>query len=476
MLSAKEALSELSASLLFDPAFPRWEPDADNEDALANRQAASLKAIEMARDTCARLETLVLCLGNEKYEPAIPVLADLWRSCALVPLRVTSGHALFEIGTDAAFDTLEERLTDPDEFSVHMAIKAAFVRSPDTAFDRLSFCLSDEDPARANQILQFLDPDLMRPGWPRFDPPLIERDARWLLFCARQRDELDLARELLRLAPRDQADTAIAIAKQEEAARGLPASVRITPDGSLLRRYRAGEFSAVWAEIRDAGDIGGDFYAEVLEVADATMARVAQNADLISERLAAEGWQALVSESCDLRSYPSGQDVAVIERIEQLTQGKLPASLKAFWRCVGGINWVWDYHLPDPRPSLGVDLPLNQLDPLCVDPARVVSHLLDDWEDENQTPHPELCEPIILDLAPDHYHKANISGGSPYSICLPDRAGDPIFEFEPHRLPFVDYLRLAFDWCGFPGLETYPLDRDITDLLNRLGKKSLLPF
>src|SRR6266700_1509106 len=78
-------------------------------------------------------------------------------------------------------------------------------------------------------------------------------------------------------------------------------------DGSLLKRYCAGEFDQVWREIRSHVRIEGEFRDEVMEIAEATMRRVAQNADLITERLQAVGWPALSSEHQDLRTPRGGR-------------------------------------------------------------------------------------------------------------------------------------------------------------------------
>jgi hypothetical protein len=78
-------------------------------------------------------------------------------------------------------------------------------------------------------------------------------------------------------------------------------------DGSLLKRYCAGEFDQVWREIRSHVRIEGEFRDEVMEIAEATMRRVAQNADLITERLQAVGWPALSSEYQDLRTPRGGR-------------------------------------------------------------------------------------------------------------------------------------------------------------------------
>ena len=83
--------------------------------------------------------------------------------------------------------------------------------------------------------------------------------------------------------------------------------------------------------------------------------------DVLAERLAALGWVPLYGE---LRTRPRTEDREVMRRIEETTGAPLPVSLRAFWEVVGGINFVWDYERGD-APDLGVDLPMDEMDPLC---------------------------------------------------------------------------------------------------------------
>ncbi len=239
---------------------------------------------------------------------------------------------------------------------------------------------------------------------------------------------------------------------------------------SLLERYEAGEFEAVWREIRALGDLDDEQRSDVMAVALATMRRVAQNADLVAERLRQRGWRPLSNE--DLRVRPHASDQATIEAVENLSGEPVPPSLAAFWQVVGGIDFAWDY-TRGPCPDLGVGLAMNEMDPLCVDPPVAVEHVLDHWQELAEDP--DWDEPLRIDLAPDDLHKANISGGDPYAILVPFRGGDPRFDGEAHDLPFVDYLRLSFKWAGFPGLEAHGERDDVRRFVADFGK-DLVPF
>jgi hypothetical protein len=63
--------------------------------------------------------------------------------------------------------------------------------------------------------------------------------------------------------------------------------------------------------------------------------------------------------------------------------------------------------------------------------------------------HLEIAGPLQLDISADYLHKANISGGDPYSVRLPYTGADPLIRDEEHQLSFTDYLRLAFASKGF---------------------------
>jgi hypothetical protein len=62
-------------------------------------------------------------------------------------------------------------------------------------------------------------------------------------------------------------------------------------------------------------------------------------------------------------------------------------------------------------------------------------------------------ESLALTLAPDDLHKANISGGDPYEMAIPDLRADGELLNERHQLFFVEYLRLCFRFGGFPGYD-----------------------
>lgn len=112
-------------------------------------------------------------------------------------------------------------------------------------------------------------------------------------------------------------------------------------------------------------------------------------------------------------------------------------------------------------------------DPLVVEiePERLLDDYLD-WQEYEAEDNPGY--PYRFEFAPDSHHKSNQSGGGGYGLALPSPMADVIVEDEWHDTTFVNYLRICFQWGGFPGLEDYPDQRDEA-LLAHL-KADLLPI
>lgn len=66
-------------------------------------------------------------------------------------------------------------------------------------------------------------------------------------------------------------------------------------------------------------------------------------------------------------------------------------------------------------------------------------------DDANATP--------IIELAPDHVHKANVSGGEPIYMVGATPAFDAPFVGQHGSYTLLSYLRHAFEWAGFPGFD-----------------------
>lgn len=216
---------------------------------------------------------------------------------------------------------------------------------------------------------------------------------------------------------------------------------------SYFRRYREGEHRQVWQELV-AKQL---FTVEAEDVACLTMTRVAENFEILIERLGncgfvfghlgcrhepSDDWVGLEP----IRTHPDG---AVSDRIKKLRSRFqwIPLSLRAFWEQVGGVNLV-GYH-PDWK------LTTQQLDPFFS------SALTDDYTDY-------LLDGLHLELSPDEFHKDDSSGGPGYYLKS-ERVPDSILENEWQGLLFIEYLRSVFRWGGSPGLARFG-PRDLSHL------------
>jgi hypothetical protein len=485
-------LDTLRRSVLFSADFPKRRRHTHSEWAALGEEGRSrshepgLLAIRRVKNAW-ELADAVNQLGKAKYTAAVTLLAELWADCALQPVRIAAGQALRAIGTPEAHRALLDLIEDSDRCSAYWAIAAVFEEDAATAFDYFSHYFEPDrvgQPGGAvipNAVLATFSPSSfaagpngeLTPQWTAPGAPSwLRQDPRWVRLCVALRHDKQLghtARAVLRYADPDLVGPALQDAQAREGPRIVRPETRSA--GDLLARYLCGEYVAVWNELRSHEALGGELLEEARAVAKETMVRVSRNADRLGERLAASGWRPLYSE---LRKKPRTEDREVMRRIEEISGAQLPVSLRAFWEIVGGINFVWDYERGD-APDLGVDLPMDEMDPLCVDAPEVVTHVFEQWEEQSAGVDTELTGPLDLDLAPDYLHKANISGGGPYGIALPFLGADPVFANEAHELPFVDYLRLCFRWAGFPQLERHAARPDVRHFLEVMSK-GLEPF
>lgn len=222
-----------------------------------------------------------------------------------------------------------------------------------------------------------------------------------------------------------------------------------------LDRYLAGEHEQVWRDLVALGEtaLGDEHVADALAVAYETMHRVESNVRVLAERLRGLGYRFVFPGSgggfFGLRKpsehqphAPPSKDVRrTLAALEEAAGGPIPLSLRAFFEVVGEVNLNGDH--PSLAPKDSKFMP-DQLMVCSADDALAMVESMDRDEDD----------PVLIEFAPDALHKANISGGSPYSIAIPQAAADARVEDEPHEVTFVEYLRIAIvGWGGFPGWE-----------------------
>jgi hypothetical protein len=211
-----------------------------------------------------------------------------------------------------------------------------------------------------------------------------------------------------------------------------------------MERYRDGQRRQVWTEMTSLGaDLRSDgaSRAEAASVARETMRRARANVERLVERLRSSGYE---FESTPLIDPPP--DVA--SKLDELEAevGLFPLSLRAWFEEVGQVNlngahpaWLFEY--PDP---LVVDAPLD-----------LIRSEYAAWDADRGTEW-ERGSTFEVPIAPDYLHKANVSGGMPYGLTVPNPAADGLLLWEPHQTTFVNYVRIAFATGGMPGWQREP--------------------
>jgi hypothetical protein len=230
-----------------------------------------------------------------------------------------------------------------------------------------------------------------------------------------------------------------------------------------LDRYLAGEHAQVWKDLVALGaEVRSEAHAaDALAVAYETMHRVGRNVRTLVSRLNGLGYRfvdagsgvgggvggdgllgRLFGRAPTLHPphVPPAADTArMIARIERLAKGPLPLSLRAFFEVVGAVDLTGEHEALAP-PDSSV-LP----DALVVEGAEGALAWLENVVEEGEDKE--------IAIAPDALHKSNVSGGGPYVIAVPAPGADAPLDQEPHDVNFVEYLRIAFAWGGFPGWE-----------------------
>jgi hypothetical protein len=240
---------------------------------------------------------------------------------------------------------------------------------------------------------------------------------------------------------------------------------------NYLKRYEAGDYG-IWNEIVNLAPSiisNAEALTEATNVATAIMNRVNRNYITLRKTLSKAG----------MKLAPEGKPLTDADLSTFTARfGPLPLSLDIFYKMIGSISLTpvdYDY---GPNALESKDrIDLLSLDPLVVYPANSLDWALDEY-DANFTEEEEADNPFGLFLSPDYLHKANVSGGVPYTVYIPASTPqnklDPIVNYDDEAMPFVDYLRYCFNWGGFPGLAVVDeLDDDEIDLNRMMGFESV---
>ncbi len=216
----------------------------------------------------------------------------------------------------------------------------------------------------------------------------------------------------------------------------------------VLQRYLDGNCEQVWTDLLVAGAALRDFpgaWDEAQEIVTEMMNRVRQNVEVLHDRLPSLGYRFTPMEEVYV---PPGPDTSNDLDELEASIGRLPLALRAFFEIVGAVDLSgepsgWQHPYPDP---LVVYAPTD--------------YLLSEHADRMEQGQITAETPFRVEFAPDYLHKANISGGAPYSIEVPNAAVDGLVLGEIHQTTFVNYLRTAFRWAGFPGWDRRHPHRD----------------
>jgi hypothetical protein len=195
---------------------------------------------------------------------------------------------------------------------------------------------------------------------------------------------------------------------------------------------------------------------------------------------------------------PSSTVADEIAEIEEWAGAPLPLSLRAWCEIVGSVSLVGTH--PTLSFQAGRQTPMMFINPdshrdapgkaakLRAAGIKATTVLESPAQPPLADPLEITCsldqqEPYDMDedegfgrrliLGRDDELKADISGlGELYGIKIPSSGADALFE-DWHKTSFLNYLRIAFQWGGFPGWDRYPQrpDKEIAYL-----REGLLPF
>ena len=152
-------------------------------------------------------------------------------------------------------------------------------------------------------------------------------------------------------------------------------------------------------------------------------------------------------------SPPSHEETADIENLEKKGM-VLPLSLRAWVAEVGEVN------LAGAHPALcfweDENFPSVYADPLMVNLDHFMFQI-EGWLEAREEGEIGVMDPV---LGWDAKAKARLAVEDEqldygYSMELPNAAADATLDGERHKTSFVNYLRIAFRWGGFPGWELH---------------------
>jgi hypothetical protein len=228
----------------------------------------------------------------------------------------------------------------------------------------------------------------------------------------------------------------------------------VSTGAGLLERYRKGQRQQVWQELRDLGDRVREpgLADEAQGVCDEMARRARHNVDVVVGRLREQGYRFHVNDSEETPVepfHPPGDQVGDLVAWLDERFGPVPMVLSSWLRLVGDV-WLVGTHPEWPESSAADPLVL-EVEGSRYPTTSMREHYENEleawreWADDNPQ-----AEGFVLPVAPDALHKANVSGGDPYGVPVPDSTAEGLFVAES-PMPFVTYLNVVFQHGGFPG-------------------------
>ncbi len=227
-------------------------------------------------------------------------------------------------------------------------------------------------------------------------------------------------------------------------------------------RYSAGERAQVWMELRRAADLDDDGLRDAADVCDLMAVRARHNVDTIVDRLQAQGYRFHENDNAQtpiVAHHPPGEDADEVLRWLDDSFTSVPLAVRSWLRIVGDV-WLVGTHPAWPT-SAEADPLVIQLEGSHYPGGGIIGYFEDELEAYRESGIDDT--PFALPVAPDYLHKANVSGGSPYGIVLPDAGvegrivSDDGFPRDypseygfGSEMPFVAYLNWVFGHGGFP--------------------------
>jgi len=223
---------------------------------------------------------------------------------------------------------------------------------------------------------------------------------------------------------------------------------------TLYERYLSGETEQVYNDIVSLGEyaFNATYRDEIDKVLTELFSRVAYNLNIIYTELQQINYIFKMEVEYNFERplhQPLPNTDALLKQLNDAVKpfGFVPLSLQYFYTIVGGVNFVWDYETNE-------DYIWQMADPIQVGSLDAIVETVTDkyWHQEMEERIDE-GDALYLELAADDLHKDNVSGGAPYSLEITKQPSvDGLFLNEPNNTTFINYLRICFEYCGFPSI------------------------